>query len=199
MPTLYTSPTTPYGRLILMIAYLKGIELSLRFVVPWENPAELTDVTPFSQVPALRLESGEVITETPLIIQAIAPDIYAANPEYDLPRMAKALGVIAQGVRAYSTERFGVEGQPAHPFVARSKDVLKATLSTLPAVSSESGEWGDKMLLCALIWLGIRLPDVFDCLSDEHKRAVQAFNLSDVMQKTTADALEKRPASTGNL
>ncbi|UYZ68483.1 hypothetical protein LP122_12210 [Moraxella bovis] len=49
-------------------------------------------------MPALLLDTGEVITETPLIIQAIAPQVYA-NTTTDLPNIAKAFGILAQGVR----------------------------------------------------------------------------------------------------
>ena len=198
-PTLYTSTTTPYGRLILMIAYLQGIDLSLKFVMPWDNPSELTAISPFSQVPVLVLETGEVITETPLIIQAIAPNVYNTNANYNLPRISKALGIISQGVRAYATERFGNEGEPAHPFVKRSKDILINTLPALPTLSADSTEWGDKILLCALIWLGIRLPDCFDYLSDDNKQAVNAFKSTEIMQKTTAEALEKQPSHISKL
>lgn len=107
MQTLYTSPTTPYGRIILMIAYQKNVELALTFAQPWENPNHLTAVNPFSQVPALVWENGEVVTETPLIIHAIAPEVLTDNSSYNLPRIAKALGILSQGVRAYSTELFG--------------------------------------------------------------------------------------------
>lgn len=199
MPTLYTSPTTPYGRLILMIAYLQGIDLSLKFVMPWDNPSELTAISPFSQVPVLVLETGEVITETPLIIQAIAPQVFSTNPNYNLPRIAKALGIISQGVRAYSTERFGITGEPLHPFVERSKAVLKDALPTLPTLSANSNEWGDKLLLCALIWVGIRLPELLEYLSDDNKQAVIEFKLTEVMQKTTAEVLENRPKSIKEL
>ena len=73
MQTLYISTTSPYTRMLLMIAYTKNIELALRFVVPWENPSELVAVNSLSQVPALAWQNGDVITETPLIIQALAP------------------------------------------------------------------------------------------------------------------------------
>lgn len=192
MPTLYVSTTSPYTRILLMIAHLQNIDLSLEFVTPWDNPDNLTQVNPFSQVPALAWETGDTITETPLIIQAIAPQVYTDNPTYDLPRIAKAFGILSQGVRAFSTERFGVEGQP-HPFVARSKDILKEVLPTLPALSADSTEWGDKVLLCALIWIGIRLPECFETLSDDNKQAVEAFSQSELMQKLNSEALANQP------
>lgn len=192
MPTLYVSTTSPYTRILLMIAHLQNIDLSLEFVTPWDNPDNLTQVNPFSQVPALLWQTGETITETPLIIQAIAPQVYTDNPAHDLPRLAKAFGILSQGVRAFSTERFGVEGQP-HPFVARSKGILKEVLPTLPALSADSTEWGDKVLLCALIWIGIRLPECFETLSDDNKQAVEAFSQSELMQKLNSEALANQP------
>lgn len=192
MPTLYVSTTSPYTRILLMIAHLQNIDLSLEFVTPWDNPDNLTQVNPFSQVPALLWQTGETITETPLIIQAIAPQVYTNNPADDLPRIAKAFGILSQGVRAFSTERFGVEGQP-HPFVARSKGILKEVLPTLPALSADSTEWGDKVLLCALIWIGIRLPECFETLSDDNKQAVEAFSQSELMQKLNSEALANQP------
>lgn len=197
MQTLYISTTSPYTRMLLMIAYTKNIELALSFVMPWENPQELTAVNSFSQVPALAWQNGDVITETPLIIQALAPDVYTDNPAYNLPRIAKALGITAQGVRAYSTERFGT-GTP-HPFVARSTDILTSTLPALPTLLAESDEWGDKLLLCSLIWIGIRLPHVFDTLSDDNKKAVSAFSETPLMQKLTTQMLENMPTTVQEL
>lgn len=199
MHTLYVSTTSPYTRMLLMIAVLKDVDSALKFVMPWENPTELVAVNSFSQVPALHLDTGEIITETPLIIQAIAPEVYSENPSYDLPRIAKAFGILAQGVRAYSTERFALPDTAPHPFVARSKALLKDTLPALPTLSADSPAFGDKILLCALIWVNIRLPDVFDTLSPDNKHAVHAFHQSPLMQKLNAETLEKKPAQVTAL
>ncbi len=197
MQTLYISTTSPYTRMLLMIAYTKNIELALRFVVPWENPSELVAVNSLSQVPALAWQNGDVITETPLIIQALAPDVYTDNSAYNLPRIAKALGITAQGVRAYSTKRFGT-GTP-HPFVARSTDILTNTLPALPTLSADSNEWGDKLVLCSLIWIGIRLPHVFETLSDDNKKAVLEFGQTPLMQKLSTEMLENMPTTVQDL
>ncbi|WP_019518610.1 glutathione S-transferase N-terminal domain-containing protein [Faucicola boevrei] len=199
MQTLYISTTSPYTRILLMIAYLQKIDLQLKFVLPWENPSELTAVNSFSQVPALVWKTGEVITETPIIIQAIAPEVYSTNPIYNLPRIAKALGIIAQGVRAYSTERFGATGQAPHPFVSRSTNLLKQTLPNLPKLSADSNDWGDKILLCGLIWISIRLPEAYQTLSVENQQAVQAFENSELMQKLSTKSLERQPSSIQQL
>lgn len=198
MHTLYISTTSPYTRMLLMIAHTYNINFALKFVIPWQNPNELTAINSFSQVPALLWETGEVITETPLIIQAIAPQIYTNNVSYNLPRIAKALGLTAQGIRAYSIQYFG-QNQPPHPFVERSTNLLKQTLPHLPSLSADSEEWGDKLLLCSLIWIQNRLPLVFDTLSDDNKKAVAIFSQSPLMQKLNVDALENQPQTVQDL
>lgn len=195
MPTLFVSNTSPYTRLLMMIAKSENIDLNLQFVLPLDNTPALLAVNPFGQVPALALADGTVITETPLIIHALAPQILTADT---LPNLSKALGILSQGVRAYSTERFGNADTP-HPFVARSIQALQDALSTLPTLSADSQNWGDKALLCALNWIGFRLPAVFDTLSDDNKQAVLAFANSELMQKTTPEVLEKRPNSIADL
>ncbi|MDO4450584.1 MAG: glutathione S-transferase N-terminal domain-containing protein [Moraxella sp.] len=198
MHTLYLSTTSPYTRILLMIAKLEQVDLALKFVTPWDNPAELTAVNSFSQVPALLLDTGEVITETPLIIQAIAPQVYT-NTTTDLPNIAKAFGILAQGVRAFSTERFTPEGHDLHPFVARSTELLQTTLPNLPTLSATSTAWGDRVLMSALIWIGVRLPHVFETLSDTNKQAVNEFHQSPLMQRLNADVLENKPSWVGDL
>ncbi|WLF83521.1 glutathione S-transferase N-terminal domain-containing protein [Moraxella sp. ZY210820] len=191
MPTLYISTTSPYTRMLLTVAEQYQIDLALKFVMPWENPTELTAVNPFSQVPSLLLDNGDVITETPMIMQAIAPQMFDDNREYNLPKIAQALTMTAQGVRAFSIQRFTLEGQEFHPFVARSTDLLKQVLSNLPTLSAESQEIGDKLVLCALIWLSIRLPEVFNTLSTENQNVVKTFEQSELMQKFSTARLEQ--------
>lgn len=198
MNTLYLSTTSPYTRILLMIAKSEQVDLALNFVMPWENPTELTTINSFSQVPALVLQTGETITETPLIIQAIAPQLYVKHA-HDLPQMAKAFGILAQGVRAFSLQRFALEGQDAHPLVDRSIKLLKDTLPKLPILSANAPSLADKVLLCALIWIGIRLPQVFETLSDANQQAVYEFHQSPLMQKLNADSLESKPSKVSDI
>ena len=55
---LYLSTTSPYSRLALIAALHSGKrDLQLHYVLPWENPADLLAINPYSQIPAL---SGSV-------------------------------------------------------------------------------------------------------------------------------------------
>ncbi|AKG16109.2 hypothetical protein [Moraxella bovoculi] len=105
-------------------------------------------------MPALLLDTGEVITKTPLIIQAIAPQVYA-NTTTDLPN--------------------------------------------LPALSADSTAWGDRVLMSVLIWIGVRLPHIFETLSDANKQAVHDFHQSPLMQKLKTNVLENQPSRVGDL
>lgn len=190
MATLYTSTTSPYGRIVLLIAKLYGVDLKVELVSPLDLPEVLTAINPFSQVPTLLLDNGDVITETALIIQAITPQVYTDNSSYNLPRIAKALTILFQGVRVVSLTRFAHHEDRPHPFVQRSCELLGNALPNLPTLQADSQESGDKILLCALAWIGFRLPEVFDTLSDANKHAVATFANTDLMKQTSPEALE---------
>lgn len=199
MHTLYTNATTPYGRIILLVAKLYQVDLELKSVAPFELPTELTKLNPFSQVPTLLLDNGDVITETPLILQAIVPQLYADNPEYNLPKLAKALGILFQGVRAISLTRLADGDSNSHPFITRSCQLLKNALPDLPALNADSPHWGDKILMAALAWIEFRLPEVYATLSDDNKQAVAEFSQTELMQKTSPQALEQLPSHISQL
>lgn len=109
-------------------------------------------------MPALLLDTGEVITETPLIIQAIAPQVYA-NTTTDLPNIAKAFGILAQGVR-FLPKDLPQKDKSCTP-LWHDPPLLQTTLPNLPTLSADSTAWGDRVLMSALIWIGVRLPHVF--------------------------------------
>lgn len=199
MNTLYISTTSPYTRMLLWIAQAYQLDLALEFVLPWEGSPALLQVNPFSQVPTLLLANGDVITETPLIIQALAPQVLSDNTDAQLPKIAKALTITSQGVRAYATRQFGVLGQPEHPFVARSVDFLQEALAQLPPLVHNPVHWGDRLLLCALIWIEIRLPEVFVSLSAHNQQIVHDAACHPVLQKFTAESLQHKPKNIRDL
>ena len=72
-------------------------------------------------------------------------------------------------------------------------------LPALPTLSADSNEWGDKLVLCSLIWIGIRLPHVFETLSDDNKKAVLEFSQTPLMQKLSTEMLENIPKTVQDL
>lgn len=66
---LYISLTSPYARKARMVVIEKGLEDSVQIkpVIPWDNPPELTEKNPLSQVPVLVLDNGENLFDSRVI------------------------------------------------------------------------------------------------------------------------------------
>ena len=76
---LYLSTTSPYSRLALIAALHSGKrDLQLHYVLPWENPAELIAINPYSQIPALLCDDGNILSETLIIMNYL--DVPAPVP-----------------------------------------------------------------------------------------------------------------------
>lgn len=63
---LYVNRTSPYSRLVLVVAHEKNLAEQLECVWsdPWTNPPELLAVNPYSRVPTLVTDAGLAITDS---------------------------------------------------------------------------------------------------------------------------------------
>lgn len=66
---LYLNKTSPYARLVRVVAHEKGLAARVEpvWTDPWTSPAELLDVNPFAKVPALLTDDGQAIFESACI------------------------------------------------------------------------------------------------------------------------------------
>lgn len=66
---LYLNKTSPYARLVMVVAREKGLAARVEpvWTDPWASPAELLAVNPFAKVPALMTDDGQVIIESACI------------------------------------------------------------------------------------------------------------------------------------
>ena len=97
---LYASTTSPFSRLCIIVGYLSKKDLALQFVMPWENPAELLAVNPYSQIPALVCDNGQVLTETLIIADYLNKDILAAGD----PKISFAITTLSQVVKTFTLQ-----------------------------------------------------------------------------------------------
>lgn len=193
---LYLSATSPYSRLCVIAAHLKGLHhLELQFVLPWENPEALLAVNPYSQIPALQLDDGTVMTET-LIIMNHLDNKVLVQPD---PKIGFGLATINQVVKAYTLELHRDKNYPPHPHHARAEEALQRALPFAPKFNPESASWGDVILGSALNYVTMRLPHLNFAISDENHQNIQIFNQQEFMVKTTAEALQKFPKTIGEL
>ena len=67
---LYYSPTSPYARKCLVLAIEKSLvnQVELVNLSPWDNLNNLLQVNPLCKVPALELDDGSALCDSPLIL-----------------------------------------------------------------------------------------------------------------------------------
>ena len=196
---LYLSTTSPYSRLALIAALRSDKrELQLHFVLPWENPQDLIAVNPYSQIPALLRDDGNVIGETLIIMHYLDDRVLRGGAT--CARTAYGMATINQAVRAFSLNMHQPANSIPHPHIARSHAALARALPRAPQLDPASGDWGHIILGSGLNYVRMRLPDLYAAhVSRDNQSAVAAFLERDFMQKTETAQLERRPACVGEL
>jgi len=168
MMTLRWSATSPYVRKVMMVAIEAGLDadIACRATDPWSADTDLPAENPLGKVPALTLEDGTVLFDSPVIVEYLA----ARNPSAALlpdPGPARwtalRLQAIADGICDAAILRRLEGNRPdgekstnwmerQRKAVARSLDLLEtdaATLSAAPTV-------GTLAVLSALSYLDFR-------------------------------------------
>ena len=196
---LYLSTTSPYSRLALIAALRSDKrELQLHFVLPWENPQDLIAVNPYSQIPALLCDDGNVIGETLIIMHYLDDRVLRGGAT--CARAAYGMAAINQAVRAFSLNMHQPANSIPHPHIARSHAALARALPRAPQLDPASSDWGHIILGSGLNYVRMRLPDLYAAhVSRDNQSAVAAFLERDFMQKTETAQLERRPACVGEL
>ena len=196
---LYLSTTSPYSRLALIAALHSGKrDLQLHYVLPWENPAELIAINPYSQIPALLCDDGNILSETLSIMHYLDDRVLRGGGT--CARAAYGIATINQAVRAFALNMHQPAHSIPHPHIARSREALARALPHAPQLDPASDDWGHIILGNGLNYVRMRLPDIYAAhVSRDNQTAVSAFLARDFMQKTETSQLEKRPARVADL
>ncbi len=165
---LYTSPTSPYARLVRITLAEKQLDerVSYRFVDPWASPEELLAVNPACRVPTLVTTGGHVLTEASLIVlflerrfpepRLIPRD--AVEPVH--ARLGEALGCLDCGAGVIAERRYG---DPGTALARRRAEALhRAVEGVAGRVASErtgDPDLGDLAGAVALDWVTFRFAD----------------------------------------
>jgi len=124
---LYLSTTSPYSRLALIAALHSGKrDLQLHYVLPWENPAELIAINPYSQIPALLCDDGNILSETLIIMNYLDDRVLRGG--CTCARAAYGIATINQAVRAFALNMHQPAHSIPHPHIARSREALARAL-----------------------------------------------------------------------
>ena len=99
---LYYSDTSPYSRMVILVARLLSIELELEKVNPHVEPAELVAKNPLSKIPVLVLNDGEKIVDSELICKYLnenfAGDLFPVHLERRQRLGAMAVSLFANAL-----------------------------------------------------------------------------------------------------
>lgn len=195
---LYLSTRSPYARLSLIAAYRANKQdLTLHFVKPWENPAELEAVNPYSQIPALVHDNGLVITESLIIMQSFAGNLFSGGRSDAL--LGYAMATINQIVRYVSMNMVAAD-TAGSAMQARSLAALEKALPHAPLLNPQGNDWGNICLGVAYRYLEMRLPEIYARrLSADNKAVLKIFCRRDFMRKTESAELEKLPKTLADL
>jgi len=172
MMTLRWSATSPYVRKVMLVAIEAGLDnrLSCRATDPWSADTDLPDDNPLGKVPALTLEDGTVLFDSPVIVEYLA----SLNPAAGLlpapgPARWAALRfqAVADGIcdaailRRLENNRPEGEKSPGwmerqRKAVVRSLDLLEAEAAALSVESANEPTIGTLAVVSALAYLHFR-------------------------------------------
>ncbi|MBH5329459.1 glutathione S-transferase N-terminal domain-containing protein [Eikenella sp. S3360] len=195
---LYTSSTSPFGRLVLLAALpRRDIDFAIAYVNPWENPAELQALNPFSQVPTLQTDSGAIICNSPFIL-----DFLLGHPLHNAAQSAAAgyaFILLEQLVKVFGLQKFKTENTPDHPLLERARAACIRGLSQAPQLDAAAGDLGNLALGMAFVFMQFRLPDLQPHLSPANQNALERFTARTDVRAVSPENLEHRPATLSQL
>lgn len=171
---LYLNKPSPYARLVFVVAHEKNLagRLELEWTDPWQNPAELTRVNPFSRVPALVTDDGLTIVDSACICDYL--DRLGSGRSLLPAELKERTAVLRRYglARTLTDSAFGAvierRFNPAAGEPALAKRWLAAVAAALDAMEHDASiacataqpDLGDLALAVALGYIDFRLKEV---------------------------------------
>jgi len=169
---LYFSPTSPYVRKVRVVAIEKGLADRIELVpaTPWPDPAVVASANPLGKVPALTLEDGSTLYDSPVICEYLdqlvpaQPLIPREGPQRwgVLRRQALADGILDAAV-AIVLERRRPEAQRSPEAMTRAEQAIRRSVAALGGELrplEAPFDLGQIALAVALGYLEFRLSDL---------------------------------------
>lgn len=167
---LYITAPSPFARKCRIVAREKGLIDRIEEIAidPYASPAELLAVNPIAQAPALAMDDGEAITDSPVICEWL--DRHGSGPvllPIDGPERWRvkrietlAAATLEMGVKLVLEKR-RPEGERSPSWIARWTENMHRALDALEAadIAAEPLDMGVITAGCAVTWIGFRHPD----------------------------------------
>lgn len=163
---LYTSPPSPFGRKVRIVAAMRGVLDSIEIVAADTSPpgnAELLEQNPLGKIPVLVLDDGTRLFDSRVICEYLdsigpsnAPQVFppaGADRWQALTRAALADGITDAGVLIVYEKRFRPESHWWPDWVARQQGKVDSGLDLMernPPHWTTSPDYGHVSLACCL-------------------------------------------------
>lgn len=169
---LFASRSSPFARQARIVLSLKGLEARVEtvFTSPFADDAtarRLLTVNPLNRIPALLLDDGTTVIDSPVICAFL--DAIGTGPALlsqdgssrltDSSWIAAANGILDAAFQLVM-ERRRPAGQQSAEWQRRWQDNVERQLRNPPLLGSEALGMPEIAWLCAVDYLGFRLPDV---------------------------------------
>ena len=167
-------PVSPYVRKVMVVAHEVGVadRIKLTHVKTAEEPERIFPFNPLGKIPALVLDDGSVMYDSPVICEYLDAEfgghrlLAASGPQRwrAMTRAALADGLLDAGILV-RWERMRPPEQQSSDWVARH---LRKILSGLDALESEAASLGETLDMghvgvgCAMGYLPLRIPETKD-------------------------------------
>ncbi|WP_439545468.1 glutathione S-transferase N-terminal domain-containing protein [Sandarakinorhabdus sp.] len=161
---LLASLTSPYARKLRVLAQELGIELALVETAPMTDPTALLAANPLGKVPALVLDDGSAIIDSPVIaayLLAAMPGQTLLPTEGSEHWQARSTEALADGVLdAAIILRFNMaQGITSGPWVDRQYRAIERALAVMNGRVGGSA-FGDICIAVACDYLTFRFTDL---------------------------------------
>lgn len=166
---LYGNTASPFARKCRVIAHELGLKLEEVRTLPMQDP-EFRRVNPLGQIPALQLDDGSVLMDSPVICEYLN---HLGGGKF-FPGMsvwrhstgrwkALALQALGDGMAdaAVAWVILGRETSPPEAIRARRRDTVLATLDALERTTFAADPTiGEISVACAIGYVEFRMPDL---------------------------------------
>lgn len=168
---LYYWPTSPYGRKVMVVAKETGLESRLELIhtLPRESGHDLRDHNPLGKIPALIIDDGQVLFDSPVICEYLdsmhggRPLIPSGGPHRwrALRQQAEADGILDAAVLRRMENLRREENRSKGAIAHQTGAIHRAVTDLNQKVGELTGEItiGQVSIACALGYLDFRSPE----------------------------------------
>ncbi|MGB0694220.1 MAG: glutathione S-transferase family protein [Rhodospirillaceae bacterium] len=172
--TLIISPTSPYARMCWLVALDGGLgdSLTIQKENPWDPETPLKGINPLSKVPALVLDGGQVLVDSPLICDYLDRQRVQGSPlipldgpaRWDvLARATLARGALDAAIACRIETVLRPEDKQHQPWLDRQWGIVTNALKTLephylPVLDGPT-DFSHIALACSFGFLEFRYPE----------------------------------------